>query len=161
MVGARGLSLATFVWIAIAVAAIVALWAFPGFLAAPSQCPRSVSVGGTVYCSETVRATPPPPGPCPGPCLLQVPLTFFGAAFWLHLTNGTDGPTLTAYASDGNTTYRYLVWANTFGSPWLNWTSPNGALLIQWHAPFLSQWPGVAAGANITCGVADVWILTH
>jgi hypothetical protein len=163
MLGTRRLTVAAFAGLAIAVIVILGLWVFPGYLVSPSSCPISTSVNGVAYCAETNRVVAPTATaePCRIACSLVWPPTFYGATFWLHLTNGTDGPTLNAMVVDGNTSYHFVVWANVYGPQWLNWTSPNDAFLIQWRAPFLSQWPGAEPGANITCGVAYTWILTH
>jgi hypothetical protein len=152
MIGARSATIAAFTAITIASIAIIALWVFPGYLSTSSNCAIRESIGGSVYCAESVQVHLP----CGGGvyCPFQQSQVFHGAAFEMSLSNGSEGPGIVGWASVANTTYRFAMWANPLGPTSLNWTSPNQLVAVEWQAPFVTVSNDGVVSATVIFGVS-------
>jgi hypothetical protein len=153
MVGARRATTAAFATTAVAVVAILVLWVFPGYLSVPSNCPIHTSVSGRDYCAEAVTLEQ-----CTGPFCPALPFPgfeFHEVTFDLSLGGFSGAATVTGWVTELNST-RYPVYllGDNFGPPFVNWTSPDHAVLIEWQAPFTTHENGTVLNiANVTCGV--------
>jgi hypothetical protein len=141
---------------AIALATIVVLWVVPGYWA--TAC-VPVTSDGRAYCGVSVTLVQPPPcsSPyCPSlPVAAPVDVPVGPMVFHLYFGGGSDGVGLIHGTLSGSARepVPFSLLGDPLGPPSVNWTSPGGAAIIVWSAPFLTNTSDGGFSATVTCGV--------
>jgi len=137
---------------------LLTVGAFSGPLPTNASCSTWFTLGGTLYCGESVALSECGASAiCPPLANLSPGVTFHGVLFRMGMVHESGGAGLVGTVTVlNNTTYRVqlYVFPTAFSPVSLNWTSPDGSVAVWWPAPFYYTTPGGAVRGNATFAVA-------
>jgi hypothetical protein len=133
------------------------------------NCPATVAYTGVSYCSDVV-GVPPPLTPYSSPnssvqfckdsagCGRLATFQLNGVTFALQSWTGNRGPStsVAGWVTEPNgLNYTFIDGPGvTIGQPWLNWTSPDRAVIVDWLTYVVNPNGTTVVDWNVTIGVA-------
>jgi hypothetical protein len=145
-----------FAVLAIAIAMILVLFVYPGYLSGRSECPLRPLVDGRFYCAESITVVPPPQCQSGAECSVCPPSTvvFQGVVFQLSVEGTSEYSELRGCVTESNSTaYEVQIPGESLLKPSVNWTSPDHEILVAWQTPYGTVGSDGQFTANVTCGV--------